>query len=254
MRGRGTFALPVAGFAVILVAWEIAGRMLGDMLLSPPSTVLPLLVSILGEGRALHELADSMAQMLVGFALACMIGMPLGTLMGRVRFIDALVHPWISMLVVTSVAALVPIVILLLGTGMAMRVGIVFLGSVGYVLLTAYHGARGIDAKLVDAARSFSVGGVALYCKVLLPALYPYLVTGARLGLIHAIRAIIMAEMFVVTGYGGLIFQTGLDLSVGPLLAYLMLLMIFSTTATAILQQIGNATAPWYEARQHLRD
>jgi ABC-type nitrate/sulfonate/bicarbonate transport system permease component len=49
-------------------------------------------------------------------------------------------------------------------------VAIVFLGSVGYVLLTTYHGARGIDTKLVDAARSFSVGGVALYSKVLLPA------------------------------------------------------------------------------------
>ena len=131
-----------------------------------------------------------------------------------------------------------------------MRVAIVFLGSVGYVLLTAYHGARGIDAKLVDAARSFSVAGVALYSKVLLPALYPYLVAGARLGLIHAIRAMIVAEMFVITGYGGLIFQTGLDLSVGPLLAYLLLLMIFSTTATSILQRIGNATAPWYEAWQ----
>jgi len=253
MRGR-SFALGIAGFGIILVGWEIAGRMLGDMLLSPPSTVLSLLISILAEGRALRELVNSMGQMLLGFALACLIGMPLGTMMGRVRFIDALVHPWVSMLVVTSVAALVPIVILLLGTGVAMRVAIVFLGSVGYVLLTAYHGARGIDARLVDAARSFSIAGVALYRKVLLPALYPYLVTGARLGLIHAIRAMIMAEMFVITGYGGLIFQTGLDLSVGPLLAYLLLLMIFSATATAILQRIGNATARWYEARQDLGD
>ena len=253
MLGR-SFALGIAGFGIILVGWEIAGRMLGDMLLSPPSTVLSLLISILAEGRALRELVNSMGQMLLGFALACLIGMPLGTMMGRVRFIDALVHPWVSMLVVTSVAALVPIVILLLGTGVAMRVAIVFLGSVGYVLLTAYHGARGIDARLVDAARSFSIAGVALYRKVLLPALYPYLVTGARLGLIHAIRAMIMAEMFVITGYGGLIFQTGLDLSVGPLLAYLLLLMIFSTTATAILQGIGNATARWYEAKQHLDD
>jgi len=253
MLGR-SFALGIAGFGIILVGWEIAGRMLGDMLLSPPSTVLSLLISILVEGRALRELVNSMGQMLLGFALACLIGMPLGTMMGRVRFIDALVHPWVSMLVVTSVAALVPIVILLLGTGVAMRVAIVFLGSVGYVLLTAYHGARGIDARLVDAARSFSIAGVALYRKVLLPALYPYLVTGARLGLIHAIRAMIMAEMFVITGYGGLIFQTGLDLSVGPLLAYLLLLMIFSTTATAILQRIGNATARWYEARQDLGD
>jgi ABC-type nitrate/sulfonate/bicarbonate transport system permease component len=253
MVGRSNFVLAIAGFGVILIGWEIAGRMLGDMLLSPPSMVLPLLISILAEGHALRELANSMGQMLVGFALACLIGMPMGIMMGRIRVIDALIRPWVSMLVVTSVAALVPIVILLLGTGMAMRVAIVFLGSVGYVLLTAYHGARGIDPNLVDAARSFSVARVALYRKVLLPALYPYLITGARLGLIHAIRAMIVAEMFVITGYGGLIFQTGLDLSLGPLLAYLLLLMIFSTTATAILQRIGNATAPWYEARQHLR-
>ena len=254
MLGRSKFVLALAGFGVVLVGWEIAGRMLGDMFLSPPSTVLPLLISILREGRVLRELAGSMGQMFAGFALACLVGMPLGTIMGRVRVIDALIHPWVSMLVVTSIAALVPIVILLLGTGLAMRVAIVFLGSVGYVLLTAYHGARGIDAKLVDVGRSFSVSGVSLYRKVLLPALYPYLVTGARLGLIHAIRAIIVAEMFVITGYGGLIFQTGLDLSVGPLLAYLLLLMIFSTAATAILQRIGSATAPWYEARQHPGD
>jgi ABC-type nitrate/sulfonate/bicarbonate transport system permease component len=254
MLGRGKLVLALVGFGIVLVSWEIAGRILGDMLLSPPSTVLPLLISMIAEGRALRALAGSMGQMFLGFALACLVGMPLGAVMGRVRVIDALVHPWVSMLVVTSIAALVPIVILLLGTGMSMRVAIVFLGSVGYVLLATYHGARGIDPKLVDAGRSFSVAGVSLYHMVLLPALYPYLVTGARLGLIHAIRAMIVAEMFVITGYGGLIFQTGLDLSVAPLLAYLLLLMIFSTTATEFLQRIGNITAPWYEARQQLRD
>jgi ABC-type nitrate/sulfonate/bicarbonate transport system permease component len=83
MRGRTSLALAIAGFGLVLIAWEIAGLLLGDMLLAPPSTVLPLLVSILAEGRALHELADSMGQMLVGFALACLVGMPLGTMMGR---------------------------------------------------------------------------------------------------------------------------------------------------------------------------
>jgi hypothetical protein len=55
--------------------------------------------------------------------------------------------------------------------------------------------------------------------------------------------------MFVITGYGGLIFQTGLDLSVAPLLAYLVLLMIVSTVASRILQAVGDATAPWYASR-----
>jgi ABC-type nitrate/sulfonate/bicarbonate transport system permease component len=242
-------ALGAVGFTITLIVWEIVGHELGDMLLAPPSTVFPLLSSMLADGKVLRELGQTLGQMLIGFALACAIGMPLGALMGRSRIVDALVHPWIGMLVVTSVAALVPIYILVLGTGLTMRVGIVFTGSVGYVLLTAYHGARAIDTRIVDAARSFSTRGAALYRKVLLPALYPYLMTGARLGLVHAIRAMIMAEMFVITGYGGLIFQTGLDLSVAPLLAYLLLLMIVSTIASRILQAAGDATAPWYASR-----
>jgi ABC-type nitrate/sulfonate/bicarbonate transport system permease component len=249
MTVRRECALGCVGFAITLIVWEIVGRELGDMLLAPPSTVFPLLGSMLADRRVLIELGQTLGQMFIGFTLACTIGMPLGALMGRSRIVDALVHPWISMIVVTSVAALVPIYILVLGTGLAMRVGIVFTGSVGYVLLTAYHGARGIDPGIVDAARSFSTRGAALYRKVLMPALYPYLMTGARLGLVHAIRAMIMAEMFVITGYGGLIFQTGLDLSVAPLLAYLVLLMIVSTVASRILQAVGDATAPWYASR-----
>ncbi len=242
-------ALQLSGIAVVLLAWEIAGRMLGDMLLAPPSVVGPTLVEMLRQGRALEELAGSLRQMLIGFGLACLVGMPLGTMMGRVQAVDALVHPWIGMIVVTSIAALVPIFMLLFGTGITLRIAIVFVGSVGYIVLTAYHGARGIDARYVDAARSFSIGGVALYRKVLLPALFPYLVTGARLGLIHAIRAMVVAEMFVITGYGGLIYQTGLDLSVAPLLSYLVLLMAVSLGATAILSKVGDIVAPWYSAR-----
>ena len=249
MSVRREFALGGAGFAITLLAWEIAGRQLGDVLLAPPSTVFPLLASMLAEGKVLRELGDTLGQLCIGFTMACAVGMPLGVLMGRSRIVDALVHPWVSMLVVTSVAALVPIYILIFGTGVAMRIAIVFTGSVGYVLLTAYHGARGIDTRIVDAARSFSTSGSALYRKVLLPALYPYLMTGARLGLVHAIRAMIMAEMFVITGYGGLIFQTGLDLSVAPLLAYLALLMIVGTVASRTLQVLGDATAPWYASR-----
>ena len=117
--------------------------------------MLPLLVSILGEGRALHELADSMAQMLVGFALACLIGMPLGTLMGRVRFIDALVHPWVSMLVVTSVAALVPIAA---ATGVApQNLNFAVRGEVAQIFLSA----RGIKVHAAAHAHPLSTEALA---------------------------------------------------------------------------------------------
>lgn len=241
--------LNMCGVAVFLALWEIGGRLLGENLLAAPSIVAGEYVRLLGEGQMLRELAGSMRQMLVGFGLACVIGMPLGALMGRVRLIDALFHPWIGMIVVTSAVALAPIFILLFGTGFEFRVAIVFVSSIGYVTLTAYHGARGIDPKMLDVARSFSTSTIETYQKVVLPALFPYLITGARLGLVHAIRAMVMAEMFVLVGYGQLIFQTGQDLSTAALISYLVTLMFVSVAANMGLGWIGRRLAPWYESK-----
>ena len=249
MESRRKFLLQLAGIAIVLAVWELAGRVMGEFLLAPPSTVAVVYVELLLDGEMLRELVGSLRQMLVGFGLACLIGMPVGAVMGRSRLVDALVHPWISMVVVTSVAALVPIFMLLFGTGFEFRVAIVFVASVGYLVLTTYHGARGVDPKMVDVARSFSTGPVDLYRKVILPALFPYLITGARLGLVHAIRAMVVAEMFVIVGYGGLIFQTGLDLSTAPILAYLVTIMAVSIAANLALRWIGRRVAPWYDAR-----
>lgn len=252
MNRKRKFLLQLTGTAIILVLWEITGRIMGEFLLAPPSKVIVTYVELLLDGEMLRELANSMRQMLVGFGLTCIIGMPLGAVMGRSKIVDALVHPWISMIVVTSAAALVPIFMLLFGTGFELRVAIVFVASIGYVVLTAYHGARGIDPKMLDVARSFNSTRFDTYKKVVLPALFPYLITGARLGLVHAIRAMVVAEMFVIVGYGGLIFQTGQDLSTSPLLAYLLTLMIVSVGCNLLLRWAGNRVAPWYDAKMAL--
>ncbi len=241
--------LQLSGIAIVLLMWEIAGRIMGENLLAAPSIVAVTYVELLLDGEMLIELLNSLRQMILGFGAACLVGMPLGALMGRSRLIDALVHPWISMIVVTSVAALVPIFMMLFGTGFEFRVAIVFVATIGYVVLTAYHGARGIDPKILDVARSFGTGRIDTYRKVILPALFPYLITGARLGLVHAIRAMVVAEMFVIVGYGGLIFQTGLDLSTAPILGYLVTIMVVSIGANVALQRVGDRVAPWYAAR-----
>jgi ABC-type nitrate/sulfonate/bicarbonate transport system permease component len=247
-KGR-KFILQCLGIFVVLAVWEIVGQYLGELLLAPPSLVVVTYIKLLAEGEMLVQLAMSLRQMVMGFGLACLFGMPIGAMMGRVRVIDALVHPWISMLVVTSVAALLPVFILLFGTGFNLRVAIVFAASVGYVALTAYHGARGIDPRYLDVSRSFGVNRIEHYRKVILPALFPYLITGARLGLVHAIRAMIVAEMYIITGYGGLIFHTGLDISTTPILAYLATIMMVSIGANVTLRRVGQKLAPWYEAR-----
>jgi ABC-type nitrate/sulfonate/bicarbonate transport system permease component len=175
--------------------------------------------------------------------------MPLGVAMGRSRIIDVIFHPWVSMFVVISVAALVPLFLLLFGSGFQFRAAIVFMASAWYIVLTAYHGARGINPRFTEVARSFAASRLQRFRKVLLPALYPYLITGARIGLVHAIRAMVVAEMYVIVGYGGLIHKTGLLVSTAPLLGLLLTLMAVSIAANWTLHLVGRWLAPWYEER-----
>lgn len=252
MRRPTRLVWQAAGILVVLCLWELIGRAMGESLLAAPSIVLRDYVSLLREGTTFAELAGSLRQMFVGFALACGLAMPLGVAMGRSRLCDVLLHPWVSMFVVNSVAALVPLFLLLFGSGLEFRVAIVFMASAWYIVLTTYHGARGIEPRFLDVGRSFAASRLQVFRKIMLPALYPYLVTGARIGLVHAIRAMVVAEMYVIVGYGGLIHKTGLDVSTAPLLGLLLTLMAVSLVANWLLRVAGRVLAPWYEQRTSL--
>src|SRR3546814_15057291 len=97
---------------------------------------------------------------------------------------------------------------------------------------STYSGTRGIDPGLLAVARSFGASPLQTASKVVLPALFPYPIAGARIGLVHAIRAMVVAEMFIILAYGGLIYQTGLAGGSGPLLSPLIFLKVLSLGAT----------------------
>jgi NitT/TauT family transport system permease protein len=237
----------ILGIVLALALWELIGRAAGAELFASPSVVLPEFVTLVQQGQIFAELAASLRQMIIGFALACVIGLPLGIMMGRSQICDGLLHPWLSMFVVTSIAALVPMFVLLFGTGLWFRIAIVFFASVWYVMLTVYHGARGVDPRFVDVGRAFGLGPLRAFRSILMPALYPYIVTALRIGLIHAIRAMVVAEMFIILGYGGMIYRAGYQPSTASLLALLMTLMLVSVGANEILRLAGRKLAPWYD-------
>ena len=251
MTRFGRYGLGLLGVASFLVVWEIAGLGLGSALLAPPTEVIPEFVRILLDGSTLLELFQSLQQMFVGYLLAFAVAVPFGVAMGRSQIVDAVLHPWVSMFLVTSVAALVPLIVILFGYGFEFRVAIVFLASVWYMLLTIFQGARGIDPRYLDVARTFTANHGQVFVKVLVPALLPYVLIAARIGLVHAIRAMIVAELFISHGFGRLLFLSGLDISTAPGLALLLMLMIVSLLANQLLHLVSMRVSPWYA--RHIR-
>ena len=246
---RNRWVLRATGIAAALLVWEVLGRRVGEALLAGPSLVLPELVDLVVDGEMPVALAGSLRQMLVGYALALAIGMPVGVAMGRSRLLDAVLRPWVNMLVVTSVASLVPLFIVIVGTGFGFRVAVVFTASVFYIVLIGFQGARGIDPRWLDVGRAFNASQLRSFWRIMLPALYPYLITGARIGLVQAIRGMVVAELFVIVGIGGLIHTAGLYVSTATLLALMLTLMAVGIAANELLRLVGRRLAPWYEEK-----
>ncbi len=252
MSRRRAWALRLAGVAVFLLLWEILGRMLGEALFAPFSAVVAGFPATVRDYKLFAELAGSFRQLVLGYLLGCAVGIVLGTAMGRSALLDGLLQPWVSMMFVTSIASLVPLFIIIFGFGLAFRVAIVFMAAVWYVLLVTYHGARGVSLELLQTAQAFAASRAQTFYKVLLPALYPYILAGMRIGLAHAIRAMVIAEMYVIVGFGGVVYNAGVEISTVSLIGALLTIMVVGVVLTEMLKWVGRRTAPWYEERQQL--
>jgi ABC-type nitrate/sulfonate/bicarbonate transport system permease component len=156
------------------------------------------------------------------------------------------------MMFVTSIASLVPLFIITFGFGLMFRVAIVFMAAVWYVLLVTYHGARSVSPDLLQTARAFESSRVQTFFKVMLPALYPYILVGMRIGLAHAIRAMVIAEMYVIVGFGGVVYNAGVEISTVSLLGSLLTIMLVGVALNEALKWFAQRTAPWYSERQQL--
>ncbi|MEK9754275.1 MAG: ABC transporter permease subunit [Rhodospirillaceae bacterium] len=250
MSPQRKWSLRIFGIGSFLLLWEAGGRMLGDALFAPLSSVFRTYPDLISEFGLFRELIGSLRQLVLGYLLGCAIGISVGIAMGRSKLVDGLLQPWVSMMFATSIAALVPLFILLFGFDLAFRVAIVFMSTVWYVLLNTYHGARGVDPNLIETARAFDATPLQTFRMVLLPALYPYILAGMRNGLAHAIRAMVIVEMYIIVGFGGVVYQTGLEIETAALIGTLLTIMVVGVVLTEILKALGRLTAPWYERGQ----
>ncbi len=252
MSRARAWALRLTGIAVFLLLWEVVGRIFGEALFAPFSAVIAGFPATVRDYKLFTELAGSFQQLVLGYLLGCAVGIVLGIMMGRSALLDGLLQPWVSMMFVTSIASLVPLFIITFGFGLAFRIAIVFMAAVWYVLLVTYHGARGVSPELLQTAQAFAASRTQTFFKVLLPALYPYILAGMRIGLAHAIRAMVIAEMYVIVGFGGVVYNAGVEISTVSLIGALLTIMVVGVALTEMLKWLGRRTAPWYDERQQM--
>jgi NitT/TauT family transport system permease protein len=170
--------------------------------------MMPALVRLLGSEELWRAVWISNQAMVLGFALAAAIGIPLGLLMGRWHSLERSLDPYLSILLVTSKSALIPIVIMATGLGLLSRVLVVFLFAVVVITVNVRAGLHMVDPAWVEMARSFGATEGQLWHKILLRGAFPAILTGLRLGLARSISGMVSAELLLVAlGIGRLMLH-----------------------------------------------
>lgn len=243
LRSRAWFQRVVT-YGVLLIAWEWFARSVGPFFFPSLGAVAQGAVEVLRDGSLLL-VVDSFTQMLLGFGVAIVIGVPIGLLMGTFRPVEFLLGPYVNALFVTSLAALLPFIILVFGTGFEFRIAVVALFSIFYVTINPANGVRSIDPNLIEMARSFGVGRVRQFVSITLPGTMPFIIAGLRLGLGQAVQGMIIAELWITIGTGRKLTTLGLERNLGEFFALAAVIVVVGTLLTQALMLAERRFTPW---------
>ena len=205
------------GFPIVLiVVWHQLVVMTGTRLVPTPYQVALMMYdfSVGGihddafSGTIVTHLLASMQRVYGGFALAIVLGVPLGLLIGKVKVIRQLVDPTLSLLRPIPVTAWLPLSMIFFGLGPRSAVFLVFLGAFYPIVLNTIFGVRSVDPRLFEAAAMLGCDGSRMFRQVVLPAATPSIFNGLRLAHGFAWILIVVGEMTgVPTGLGSVIMD-----------------------------------------------
>ena len=150
------------------------------------------------------NILSSLKRVGIGFGMAALIGIPLGFLIGRVAFINAMVSPIISLLRPVSPLAWLPIGLLVFKAANPAAIWVIFISSIWPLIINTAVGVSRVPQDYLNVAKVLDLSPWKVVTKILLPATLPYILTGIRLSIGVAWLVIVAAEM--LTGGVGLGF------------------------------------------------
>ncbi len=190
-----------------LLAWEWAGRRAaGSLTLPPVSAVLAALAQRLLDPGFWSAAFTTVQALIVGFALIVGIGIPAGLVLGRVPVTQRLADPYLAFFLAVPAAPLVPLFMIIFGTGLAARVATVFVFGVAILVVNTAAGVRLAPFPLIRMAESFGATPVQVFRRVVLPAALPGVMAGLRLASGRAVVGTVVSELIIISvGLGRMI-------------------------------------------------
>ncbi len=235
----------VVGF---LVAWQViaAARIVPPLFLPAPTDIIHAYGQMFRDPEIWLDLETSGVEVVYGFGLAIVIGLPVGIVMGWYKPIRYALDPFVSFFYSTPRIALTPLLVIWLGIGIWSKVAVIFLGAFFPIAINAMAGIRSLDPLLLRAARSFGARDSQIFRTIALPGTVPFILTGIRLGVGHALVGVVVAELIAAQyGIGKLMLDSFDVFNMATGFAALILIAVTGVVLTVAIQRMERRFDAW---------
>lgn len=238
-----TLGLPVILFA----AWWFASAGSTSFFFPPLSEILDSLVEEWFGPRLVADVWPSLYRLAAGYALAVVLSLALGVLIGTSRTVRALTEPVFEFFRAIPPPVLVPIFILLLGLGDGMKIVVIAFGCMWPILLNTVEGVRAVDDVLSDTGTVYGLRGWSRLRHLVLPSASPQIFAGLRQGLSVAIILMVISELFAATnGLGYAVVQAQRSFAIPETWAGMIMLGLLGFLLALLFRVVESRQLAWY--------
>jgi NitT/TauT family transport system permease protein len=251
MRGRPELLLTPLSFVLLLGVWELAVHRyaINSILLPPPSKIWRALAEGVTSGLYLKHFLVTVGEAGMGFCIAALAGVVIGTLVTQFWLLERTVYPYLIALQSMPKIAIAPLIVIWFGYGATSKVVIAAMISFFPILVNVVVGLRNCDASKIDLVRSLSGSPWQIFWYVKLPNALPFMFAGFNIAIIFCILGAIVGE-FVggEAGLGFLIVAANTTLDVAQVFAVLIVLATLGVTVFLAVQLVHRKVVFWAES------
>ncbi|WP_327065893.1 ABC transporter permease [Kitasatospora sp. NBC_01250] len=243
-----SLTLRAIGPLALLGAWSAAsaGGLLTPDVLASPADVVRAVGELWGNGQLGDALTVSLTRSGLGLLFGLTAGLLLGVTTGLSRLGEELLDSPMQVLRTVPFLALVPLFMVWFGINETAKVVIIAVATTFPMYVNTAQGVRGVDRKLIEAARAFGLGRLALVREVVLPAALPALLAGLRLSMTLSVIALIAAEEINSTAGIGYLMTQAQNYARTDILAVCILIYgLLGLLADLLVRLLERVLMPW---------
>jgi ABC-type nitrate/sulfonate/bicarbonate transport system permease component len=197
------------------------------------------------------DVVPSLVRLAIGLLIAWAVGISLGVLLGRIPVVAELIEPLLHFMRALPGPVLLPLALVLVGTGTSMRVGIIAFGAVWPVLFNTYSAVRQVPPGWIAAGRVARLGRTAMLLRVILPGSGAGIMAGVRVSTALGIILLIASELVAATnGIGFGLTQSQRSFQFADMWAFIVALSVLGYASNLLLAAVERVLLGWHQLLQ----